>query len=60
MRELRTITVTPHVPRKQKGSAIDERTTTWEGYAIALTRQLTTGLFQWPIRSVSGRPAGEV
>ena len=31
--ELRAMTVTPHVARKGRYSAIDGRTTTWEGYA---------------------------
>lgn len=35
VRDLRAMTVTPHVARKDKYSAIDGRTTTWEGYAQA-------------------------
>jgi transposase len=48
VRELRTMTVTPHVARKDKFSAIDGRTTTWEGYAISQKkRKLVEEAFGW-------------
>ena len=48
VRELRTMTVTPHVARKAKGSAIDGRTTTWEGYSMSRKkRKLVEEAFGW-------------
>lgn len=48
VRELRTMTVTPHVARKAKHSAIDGRTTTWEGYAVSQKkRKLVEEAFGW-------------
>jgi transposase len=46
--ELRTLTVTPHVAQKEKYSAIDGRTTTWEGYAQSQKkRKLVEEAFGW-------------
>ena len=48
VRELRTMTVTPHVAQKEKYSAIDGRTTTWEGYAQSQKkRKLVEEAFGW-------------
>lgn len=48
VRELRAMTVTPHVARKEKHSAIDGRTTTWEGYAQSQKkRKLVEEAFGW-------------
>ena len=48
VRELRSITVTPHVARKDKYSAIDGRTTTWEGYSVSQKkRKLVEEAFGW-------------
>ena len=45
---LRAMTVTPHVARKDKYSAIDGRTTTWEGYAQSQKkRKLVEEAFGW-------------
>jgi transposase len=45
---LRTITVTPHVARKDRYSAIDGRTTRWEGYALSQKkRKLVEEAFGW-------------
>jgi len=46
--DLRTMVVTPHVARKKKHSAIDGRTTTWEGYAESQKkRKLVEEAFGW-------------
>ncbi|MCZ7663161.1 MAG: IS5 family transposase [Thermoleophilia bacterium] len=46
--ELRTNVVTPHVARKEKYSAIDGRTTRWEGYALSQKkRKLVEEAFGW-------------
>jgi transposase len=46
--ELRAMVVTPHVARKEKYSAIDGRTTTWQGYAESLKkRKLVEEAFGW-------------
>ena len=48
VRELRTMTVTPHVARKDRYSAIDGRTTTWEGYTQSQKkRKLVEEAFGW-------------
>ena len=48
VKDLRTMTVTPHVARKDKYSAIDGRTTTWEGYALSQKkRKLVEEAFGW-------------
>jgi transposase len=48
VRELRSMTVTPHVAQKDRYSAIDGRTTTWEGYAISQKkRKLVEEAFGW-------------
>jgi len=45
---MRTMTVTPHVARKYGYSAIDGRTTTWEGYAHSQKkRKLVEKAFGW-------------
>jgi transposase len=48
VKELRTMVVTPHVARKDRYSAIDGRTTTWEGYAQSQKkRKLVEEAFGW-------------
>jgi transposase len=48
VKALRTMTVTPHVARKERYSAIDGRTTTWEGYAQSQKkRKLVEEAFGW-------------
>ena len=48
VRELRTMTVTPHVAQKNRYSAIDGRTTNWEGYAESQKkRKLVEEAFGW-------------
>jgi len=48
VRGLRTMIVTPHVARKKKYSAIDGRTTSWEGYAQSQKkRKLVEEAFGW-------------
>jgi transposase len=48
VRGLRTMTVTPHVARKKKYSAIDGRTTSWEGYTQSQKkRKLVEEAFGW-------------
>ena len=48
VRELRTMVVTPHVAQKDRYSAIDGRTTTWEGYAQSQKkRKLVEEAFGW-------------
>jgi transposase len=45
---LRAIAITPHVARKKKHSAIDGRTTSWEGYAVSQKkRKLVEEAFGW-------------
>ena len=39
VRETRAMGVTPHVAEKKRGSAIDGRTTSWEGYGMSLRRR---------------------
>jgi transposase len=46
--ELRALGVTPHVARKRRYSAIDGRTTSWEGYAESQRkRKLVEEVFGW-------------
>jgi transposase len=46
--ELRAIGITPHVARKKKHSAIDGRTTSWEGYGMSQKkRKLAEEAFGW-------------
>ena len=48
VKDLRAMTVTPHVARKDRYSAIDGRTTTWEGYAVSQKkRKLVEEAFGW-------------
>jgi transposase len=48
VKELRTMVVTPHVARKDTYSAIDGRTTTWEGYGQSQKkRKLVEEAFGW-------------
>ena len=48
VRGLRSIMVTPHVARKKRYSAIDGRTTSWEGYARSQRkRKLVEEAFGW-------------
>ena len=35
VKEARTLKITPHVAMKKKGSAIDGRTTSWDGYGVS-------------------------
>jgi transposase len=54
VRETRTLKVTPHVAEKKKGSAIDGRTTTWEGYGISQRRRkIVEEPFGW-LKTVGG------
>lgn len=39
VKKTRSLKVTPHVARKKKGSAIDGRTTSWEGYGVSQRRR---------------------
>ena len=39
VRETRTMGVTPHVAEKRRYSAIDGRTTSWEGYGVSMRRR---------------------
>ena len=46
--DLRSLTVTPHVAQKAKGSAIDGRTTRHEGYAVSQKkRKRVEEIFGW-------------
>ncbi len=46
--ECRIIQTTPHVAQKQKGSAIDDRTTRHEGYNVSLrVRKRVEEVFGW-------------
>ena len=46
--ELRALGITPHVARKNRYSAIDGRTTTWEGYGMSQKkRKLAEEAFGW-------------
>ena len=48
VRELRAMVVTPHVAQKENYSAIDGRTTSWEGYALSQKkRKLVEEAFGW-------------
>ena len=48
VKELRALGVTPHVARKRKHSAIDGRTTSWEGYGQSQRkRKLVEEVFGW-------------
>lgn len=48
VRELRSMNVTPHVAQKDRHSAIDGRTTTWEGYSMSQKkRKLVEEAFGW-------------
>lgn len=50
----RALNITPHVAEKKRGSAIDQRTTTWEGYAGSLRRRkIVEEAFAW-IKTVGG------
>jgi len=60
----RTLNITPHVAEKKRYSAIDQRTTTWEGYAVSLRRRkIVEEAFGW-MKTVGGlrklRHRGEV
>jgi transposase len=39
VREARVLGITPHVAEKKRYSAIDQRTTGWEGYGVSLRRR---------------------
>lgn len=50
----RTLGITPHVAEKKKYSAIDQRTTTWEGYATSQRRRkIVEESFGW-MKTVGG------
>jgi hypothetical protein len=54
VKETRLLKVTPHVARKKKGSAIDGRTTTWEGYGVSQRRRkVVEQPFGW-LKTVGG------
>jgi len=50
----RALNITPHVAEKKRYSAIDQRTTTWEGYAVSLRRRkIVEEAFGW-MKTVGG------
>lgn len=54
VKETRTLGVTPHVAEKKKGSAIDRRTTSWEGYGVSQRRRkIVEEPFGW-LKTVGG------
>lgn len=54
VKETRFLKVTPHVARKKKGSAIDGRTTSWEGYGVSQRRRkVVEEPFGW-LKTVGG------
>jgi transposase len=54
VKETRTLGVTPHVAEKTRHSAIDQRTTTWEGYAQSQRRRkIVEEPFGW-MKTVGG------
>ena len=54
VKETRLLKVTPHVARKKKGSAIDGRTTSWEGYGVSQRRRkVVEEPFGW-LKTVGG------
>ena len=51
---VRALNITPHVAEKKRYSAIDQRTTTWEGYAVSLRRRkIVEEAFGW-MKTVGG------
>ncbi len=51
---VRAMNITPHVAEKKRYSAIDGRTTTWEGYAVSLRRRkIVEEAFGW-MKTVGG------
>jgi transposase len=54
VRETRTLGITPHVAEKARYNAIDQRTTTWEGYAVSIRRRkIVEESFGW-MKTVGG------
>jgi len=54
VKETRLLSVTPHVACKKKGSAIDGRTTGWEGYGVSQRRRkVVEEPFGW-LKTVGG------
>ena len=54
VRATRAMNITPHVAEKKRYSAIDGRTTTWEGYAVSLRRRkIVEEAFGW-MKTVGG------
>lgn len=50
----RALDITPHVAEKKRYSAIDQRTTTWEGYAVSQRRRkIVEEAFGW-MKTVGG------
>ena len=50
----RALGITPHVAEKARYNAIDQRTTTWEGYAVSLRRRkIVEEAFGW-MKTVGG------
>jgi transposase len=50
----RALGITPHVAEKKKFSAIDQRTTTWEGYGVSMRRRkIVEEAFGW-MKTVGG------
>jgi transposase len=50
----RALGITPHVAKKIRYSAIDQRTTTWEGYAVSMRRRkIVEEAFGW-MKTVGG------
>lgn len=54
VREARALRITPHVAEKKRYSAIDQRTTTWEGYRVSMRRRkIVEEPFGW-MKTVGG------
>ena len=54
VREARTLGITPHVAEKKRYSAIDGRTTGWEGYSVSRRRRkIVEEPFGW-MKTVGG------
>jgi transposase len=52
--ETRTLGITPHVAEKTRHNAIDQRTTTWAGYAVSIRRRkIVEESFGW-MKTVGG------
>jgi IS5 family transposase len=54
VRAARALGITPHVAEKTRYNAIDQRTTTWEGYAVSIRRRkIVEESFGW-MKTVGG------